>query len=207
MSAPSYFDNLAAAEKLRVEALSWAGTPFAQFYPQEWEAAKEAGIAAGMPPEAFTPKGPGGGIDCIGLTGKIFANCGATKDYIFPREPADYQTSLDGEKVLDWLRGKALDPLSPEIAALFTELEIPEAVTDPKAATPRDVFKPGDLLVMRHGSLFHLPIIYDNDLHLVNCLPRLGVTYGTIQDSTFLVHHGPDGPSRRLVAVFRLKPR
>ena len=187
MNVPSYFDDPAAAKKLAAEALSWVGTPFREYYQQDIE-------------EHFPDvdlKGMGGGIDCIGLNQEIFHRCGATEKFIFPRESGDYQSHMTGEKILDWFRGKADDPQSRKLADMFVELEIPEVVKDPDADTPRDFFKPGDILVMQHGSLFHLPLIYDDDLHFVNALPRMGVTEGTIQDSSYSVH---------LVAAFRLRP-
>ena len=185
MSEPSYFDDKANAKALYDEARSWIGTPFREFYQQN--------IDVGV-----RMKGIGGGIDCIGLIQQILYAVGATDHFVFKREAADYQSHQLGEKVLDWLRGKVDDPQSKKLAAIFVELQIPDAVTEPTAITPRDFFKPGDICVLKHGSLFHMPIIIDDDLHFVNSLPRLGVIEGTIQDSTY---------SRHLVAVFRLKPR
>ena len=195
MSGPaSYFDDSRAALALRQEALSWLGTPFREYYQEELatlrrEFPKEMGI---------DPKGPGGGIDCIGLLQEIFVRIGASEQFLFKRDPSDYQSHQTGEKILDWLRGKADDPQSKRLKEILVELEIPKAVTDPLAETPRDFFAPGDILVMQHGSLFHLPVIYDDDLHFVNALPRRGVIEGTIQDSSYNQH---------LVAVFRLKPK
>ena len=182
---PSYFDNPLAARKLREEALSWIGTPFREYYQQE------------VPAETDL-KGMGGGIDCIGLVQEIMLRTGATDKFIFARAPSDYQSHQLGFKLLDWVRGKDDDPLSKQLAEIFVELEIPEIIADPKAETPRDFFKPGDILVMQRGSLFHMPIIYDDDLNFVNAIPRRGVVEGTIQDSTY---------SKHLVAVFRLKPQ
>jgi cell wall-associated NlpC family hydrolase len=182
---PSYFDHPLAARKLREEALSWIGTPFREYYQQDTE-------------EPIDLKGMGGGIDCIGLVQEIMLRCQATDKFIFARESSDYQSHSTGDKILDWLRGKADDPQSKKLAVMFAELEIPDAVKDPKAVTPRDFFKPGDILVMKRGSLFHMPIIYDDDLNFVNAIPRRGVVEGTIQDSTY---------SRHLVGVFRLKPK
>jgi len=182
--AASYFDDLEAAKKLREEALSWVGTPFREYYQENIQHDRDV-------------KGLRGGIDCIGLAQQIFSRIGATDLFVFPRMAADYQSHQTGEKVLDWLRGKVDDPQSKLLAGILVELEIPEVVKDPDAETPRDFFKPGDLLVMQRGSLFHMPIIYDDDLHFVNALPRLGVTEGTVQDSTYSVH---------LVAAFRLRP-
>jgi hypothetical protein len=178
----SYFDDKAQAKALYDEARSWLGTPFRQYYQQ-------AGVFREL-------KGIGGGIDCVGLAQEIMSRIGATERFVFTRMPADYQPHQSGEKILDWFRGKTDDPQSKRLAELFVELQIPDSVTDPDAVTPRDFFKPGDICVLKHGSLFHLPIIIDDHLHFVNALPRAGVIQGTIQDSTY---------SRHLVAVFRLK--
>jgi hypothetical protein len=193
MNEPSYFDDPAAARALYKEARSWIGTPFRQYYQDEIEKQQEL-----HPEIIFDPKGIGGGIDCIGLLQEIFLRVGASDKFVFKREPADYQSHQLGEKVLDWLRGKVDDPQSKRLAALLVELAIPDAVIDPHAVTPRDFFKPGDICVMKHSSLFHLPVIIDDDLHFVNALPRMGVIAGTIQDATYNQH---------LVAVFRLKPK
>ena len=184
MSEPSYFDDEVAARTLRVEALSWLGTPFRQYYQQDVK-------------ETIDLKGQGGGIDCIGLVQQIYLRSGASEAFMFARVPADYQSHQTGEKVLNWLRGKADDVQSKKLAEMFVELDIPEAVLDPHAETPRDFFKPGDILVMQHGGLFHMPVMYDDDLHFVNAIPRRGVIEGTIQDSSY---------SNHLVAVFRLRP-
>jgi len=194
-SPPSYFDDPAHAEKLQAEALSWIGTPFREYYQDLVESGRAELAALGVDTSKMDVKG--GGIDCIGLDQEIFFRIGATRKWNFPRTPADYQSHQTGDKILDWLRGKADNPQSKLLCALFVELEIPEAVTDPRMECPRNFFKPGDLLAMRHGGLFHMPIIYDHDLHFVNAIPRRGVVRGTIQDSTYANH---------LVAVFRLKP-
>jgi hypothetical protein len=73
-------------------------------------------------------------------------------------------------------------------ARSWSSWKFPTRVTDPHADTPRDFFKPGDILVMRHGALFHMPVIVDNDLHFVNAIPRMGVIEGTIQDSSYSSH-------------------
>jgi hypothetical protein len=181
----SYFDDPDAAAAFKKEALSWIGTPFRQYYQQNLEAHVDV-------------KGPTGGIDCIGLVQEIFLRSGASEAFVFARDPADYQSHQLGEKVLDYFRGKIEDPQSKRLAEILVELEIPKDVTDPNAVTPRDFFKVGDVLILKHGSLFHMPVIIDDDLTIVNALPRLGVTEGTIQDSTF---------SKHLVAAFRMKPK
>ena len=177
-----FFDDPNSAARLKAEALSWLGTPFREVY-----------FADAIPPNV---KGIGGGIDCVGLVQSIMHRIGATQEFFFSRSPADYQPHQSGEKILDWLRGKIDDPQSKRLGQLLVELEIPDAVRDAFALTPRDFFKPGDICVLRHGSLFHMPVIVDDDLHFVNALPRAGVIEGTIQDSTYSVH---------LVAVFRVR--
>jgi hypothetical protein len=186
----SYFDDEAAAEKLREEALKWVGAPFGEFYSKE-----EVDPNRPVPPR---PPDARGSVDCIGLLQEIFTRIGASEEFVFKRESADYQSHQLGDKVLQWLRGEMDDPQSKRLAEILTELEIPDAFNDPNAKAPRDFFKPGDILVMQHHGLFHLPVLIDRDLHFVNALPRLGVMEGTIQDATY---------RRYLVAAFRLKPK
>src|SRR5215469_1648792 len=187
MSEPSYFDNGKAALALRKEALSWLGTPFAECYVEEIPNMPEPDL-----------KGPTGAIDCISLVNEIFSRIGVSDRFVLKRSPADYQSHQTGEKNLNWLRGKAEDPQSKWLGSVLLELKIPDKVTQRDAETPRDFFKPGDILVLQHGSLFHMPVIYDDDLHFVNALPRRGVIEGTIQDFSY---------SQHLVAVFRVKPK
>lgn len=188
MSEPSYFDDPRKAKKLRDEARSWIGTRFSQYYQTDE-------LPEGFPEPDL--KGPSGGIDCVGLNQEIFFRSGATEKFIFARVAADYQVNQSGDKILKWLRGEVDDPQSARLRAMFTELKIPDDVKDRDAETPRDFFKTGDLLVMQHGGLFHLPLIIDEDLHFVNAVPRAGVIDGTIQDSSYSIH---------LVAAFRLRP-
>jgi len=180
MSVPSYFDEPDKAAALYREARSWLGTPFRECYHDF----------------STDVKGVNGGIDCVGLVQEIMRRSAGVEKFLFKREAADYQVHQTGDKILDWMRGKIDDPQSKRLAEILVELPIPDEVTDPDAVTPRDFFKPGDICVLRHGSLFHMPIIFDDDLHFVNALPRMGVIEGTIQDSTYSIH---------LVAVFRLK--
>ena len=130
----------------------------------------------------------GGGIDCIGLVQEIYV-AGRRDRQIrfcpcFRRLPVALRwatrswTGCAGRWTIRRVKPRG-NPL---------ELEIPEDFKDPQAATPRDFFKPGDILVMKHGSLFHMPLIYDDDLHFVNAIPRRGVTEGTIQDTTSTQH-------------------
>jgi hypothetical protein len=193
MSEPSYFDDPEKAAALNKEARSWIDTPFMEYYQQRVEE-----FRAQHPEITVDPKGRSGGIDCVGLVQEMFLRIGAFDKFVFERESADYQSHRLGDKVLDWIRGKIDDPQSKRLSEILVELEIPDAVKDPDAVTPRDFFKPGDICVMQRGSLFHIPVIIDDDLHFVNALPRIGVVEGTIQDSSFNQH---------LVAVFRRKPK
>jgi len=52
----------------------------------------------------------------------------------------------------------------------LVELDVPDIVKERHAVTRRNFFKPGDILVMRHGGLFHMPVIYDHELHFVNAV-------------------------------------
>jgi hypothetical protein len=52
----------------------------------------------------------------------------------------------------------------------LVELDVPNIVNEPHAVKPRNFFKPSDILVMRHGGLFHMPVIYDHELHFVNAV-------------------------------------
>jgi len=183
VTEPSYFDDEEKAKALKAEARSWLGTPFRQYYQQS------LGRKVDL-------KGIGGGIDCVGLVQEIMARVGASEDFIIPRDPGDYQSHQTGEKVLDWLRGKIDDPQSKRLAEIMVEITLPAHFASTQGIMPCDFFKPGDVCVLRHGSLFHLPIIIDHELRFVNALPRVGVIEGTMQDSTFSSH---------LVAVFRLR--
>jgi cell wall-associated NlpC family hydrolase len=193
----SYFDNPRAAIKLRNEAMSWIGTPFRPYYQNDLEAGRAELEKLGIDIKCLDIKGPGGGIDCVGLLSEIFYRIEATPRWNFPRQSADYQSHQTGDKILNWMRGKDDDPQSKLLASLFTELAIPEIIKEREAETPRAFFKPGDILALRHGGLFHMPLIYDDDLHFISSIPRHGVTEGTVQDSSYSIH---------LVAAFRLKP-
>jgi cell wall-associated NlpC family hydrolase len=186
MSEPSYFDDEAKTEALAKEALSWLNTPFRPYFQ--------------IPQKEGEPKQDtkGIGIDCVGLVQEVLARTGSMEDFLFPRTMADYQEHQMGDKILDWVRGNIDDPQSKRLKELFVELDIPAVFTDPDAESPMNFFKPGDVLVLKHGSLFHMPIIYDEYLHFVNAVPRMGVIEGTLQDSTFSIH---------LVAAFRLRPK
>jgi cell wall-associated NlpC family hydrolase len=190
---PSYFDDPLSAKKLYDEASSWIGTPFREYYEQDIEAGRKE-LAVLMPHFVIDVKGPAGGIDCIGFVQEVFYRIGAVDKFTFHRDPADYQSHQLGEKVLDWLRGKQDDNQSKLLAAILTEIELPGSDLP---EIPDNFCKPGDILVLRHGPLFHLPVIIDHARHFLNALPRLGVVQGTIQDHTF---------ARHLQAIFRMRP-
>jgi hypothetical protein len=163
-----FFEDSAHCAALLAEAESWIGTPFMPF---------------------SKAKGKFGGIDCVGLAEEIMRNVGASPEFHFPRTSADYQGHAFGDRILEYFRGTGPDPQSALVAARVVELLVidGEPVDDPM---------PGDLLVLRHGELFHLPIVIDSERHFVNALPRLGVVRGTLQDSTFKSH---------FIAMFRVR--
>jgi cell wall-associated NlpC family hydrolase len=177
-----FFSDPHRAAHLGVEAHSWDKTPF-----REWSKAK----------------GPGGGIDCVGLCEEIMLAVGAAPAFTFPRAEGDYQSHTIEEKILGYLRGHDKegnpidDPQSAILTARFAEVEVPEFEGNP----PPDFFMPGDLVLLRQGNpegtggLFHMPImVYGR--RFINCLPRIGVTWGTMQDSTF---------NRHFIAMFRAR--
>ncbi|MBA2585693.1 MAG: hypothetical protein H0U99_04340 [Chthoniobacterales bacterium] len=149
---------------------------------------REAESWIGTPFREFSKaKGAAGGVDCVGLCEEILRVAGAVDRFTFPRTSADYQGHAFGDRLLQWMRGEIDDPQSKVLKKRFVEF-------GPKDHT----YMPGDLLVLRHFELFHLPIIIDERRHFVNALPRLGVVRGTIQDSSYNAH---------LVAIFRAKAK
>ena len=129
VSPASYFDHPLRAQELAREALSWVGTPFAPFHADKIEAGRAQLKELGIPIEDLDVKGKSGGIDCVGLVSEIFTRIGATDKWMFPREPADYQSHQSGDKILDWLRGKADDPQSKHLSRFLLTWDS-EDVTD-----------------------------------------------------------------------------
>jgi cell wall-associated NlpC family hydrolase len=165
-----FFEDEQAVTLLRKEAASWMGTPFREF---------------------SSAKGRSGGVDCVGLAEALMVACGVIKPFTFPRIHADYQSHGTREKVLDYLRGKSKDSQSAQVAARFAEITIPEF----RDNLPSEILMPGDLLILRSGSLFHMPIVLEGR-RFIHCLRPAGVTEGNIHDTSF---------SRHLVALFRAR--
>lgn len=186
------FNDPTLCANLLTVADSWVGTPW---YPYS------------------RAKGAAGGIDCVGLVEEIMLEVGAAPEFSFPRTSADYDygspvaepgdasgtedIGLEG-KVLDYLRGNAkfedgdTVPASAALAAMCVEIDLPDLSGD----IPDDLFMPGDIVIMRHGGLFHLGVVLDDELHFISCLPRLRTRKSTLQDSTFKKH---------IVNLFRLQ--
>lgn len=174
MTRRFFFDDAEAVQRLRNAFAEWRGTPFRPF---------------------SRAKGEGGGIDCVGFAEELLHAAGAVEKFTFPRSSADYQgnAELRAAKVLRYLRGEIEDDAqSAELARRFAELELPvERVTNPNGL----LFQPGDLLVLQHGSMFHLPVTLDGR-RFAHCAYPNGVDEGNIHDPTF---------SRHLVAHFRAR--
>lgn len=168
-----HFEDAARVQALRSAAASWEKTPFAPF---------------------ANAKGPHGGIDCVGYGEALLAASGIG-DFNFPRTPQDYSRNVHNDKILNMLRGKHEDPQSAILAARFAEFPSGDdnAFTEPPMV--------GDLLVLKDGSdrtglgVWHLPIMLTHR-KFTHCAPRLGVSEGNIDDSTY---------RRLLVAHFRAR--
>jgi|SRR5581483_1005132 len=174
-----FFQNPAAVATLREEAASWLGTPFFEF---------------------SCAKGKGGGIDCIGLAEQLMIASGVCAAFHFPRTHAGYQCHGTRLEVLRWMRGHASSPDDPSVAArsrrlaeIFAEIALPRFTL----AAPTRVLMPGDLLILRSGSQFHMPIILDGP-RFIHCMRPAGVAYGSLHDSSFLRH---------LIAMFRARAK
>jgi len=173
-----FFEDLEAVDRLRREAKEWLfpPTPFRKF---------------------SRAKGRGGGVDCVGLAEALMIAAGVLKEneFIFPRSDADYSSAATVPKVLRYLRGHEWrDSQSAKLARIFAEIPMGFKTTvNPPAA----LFVPGDLLILRNGGVFHVPVIIEGR-HFVNAIPEVGVREGNIHDPTF---------SQYLIALFRAKAR
>lgn len=190
-----FFSDADAVQRLCNAAAQLEGTPFRKF---------------------SDAPGRTGGIDCIGAARYLMREAGAIRDFDFPRTDADYENHAFGDRFLTYMRGEALvmssegetptkhgkledsstsvgmtegavDPASAYLHERFAEIETP----DLREANPRaGAVMPGDLIVLQHQQLVHLPIVLNDELpfEIISALPRLGVRIGTLQDTTFRQH-------------------
>ena len=166
-----HFENPEHVEQLRAEAKSWLGTPFFPF---------------------SRAKGPGGGIDCVGLAEALMIASGvfAPNEFRFPRRASDYQSNSTENKILEYLRGQIWrDPQSGRLAHIFSEIQLPES----KSNIDQRLFMPGDILVMKRGrvaagAMFHMPIVLGG-LTFIDAHSRTGVSEGHLHDPTFSDHY------------------
>lgn len=173
-----FFDDATAVQKLRTEAVGpdgksgWLDTPYFKF---------------------SCVKGRDGGVDCAGLPRPLFVAAGLGASYLdagllfeFQRTSADYQSHRTMFRILRLLRGEmaAVDPQSAALAEIFAELELPK---ESLCNLPPERFMPGDLLVLRQGGQFHLPIVLDGRV-FIHCFSPGGVQLGDIHDPTFSKH-------------------
>lgn len=160
-----YFEDAEAVQRLRKAAAEWLGTPFRPF---------------------SRAIGSDGGIDCVGLAEELMVAAGAVRagDFAFARSAADYQSARLELRVLKVLRGQAADdPQSRRLAAIFTELRLP---ADRENIHPA-IFMPGDLIVLRQGGQFHIPVML-GDRQFVHCSAHSRVAYGDLHDPTYSQH-------------------
>lgn len=175
-----FFSDPAHVAALHAAIAETTGTPFAQF---------------GRVP------GRGAGLDCVGFVEYVFtrAGVGQGRAFSFTRTAADYQTARAYLRILHMLRGQHRlggsgrkehdDPQSKALAEIFAEIPLP---SETRNLNP-EIFLPGDLAVLRHGGMFHLPIMIGGR-NFVHCARPMGVAAGNIHDPTY---------SDYLVALFR----
>ena len=182
----SFFDDPEALQRLRDAAAIWDRTPF-----------REHGRVKGL----------GGGIDCVGYVEELMIAAGVAErgDLSFARTDADYQSHRTWLRILDYLRGKVTDdPQSARLAAIFEEIMLP-APQGPSTNgrplrwenPPLELFKPGDLLVLRDEGQIHLPVIL-RGRKFTHCMRPNGVDEGSIHDTSF---------SNHFIAMFRARAR
>jgi hypothetical protein len=161
-----FFSDPAAVQRLSNAAAEWMYTPFRPF---------------------SRAKGRDGGIDCVGLCEVLMVAAGVAceGDFTFARHSSDYQAHRTELKVLKYLRGQLPEDesQSTRLAKLFVEIRLPEDHANMNPA----IFMPGDLLVLRQGGMFHLPVLI-NPPFFVHCLRPLGVSQGVLGDTTFSQH-------------------
>jgi hypothetical protein len=147
---------------------------------------------------------PGGGFDCLGLNEYVLAKAGVGqgRQFSFTRTPADYQTARGYLRILHMLRGRDEDPQAKALAEIFAEIPLPIPQGPTAAGKPVtwhnpdvSLFMPGDLGVLRHGGMFHLPL-FTRGRDFVHCVKPIGVADGNIHDPTY---------SKYLVALFRAR--
>lgn len=160
-----YFENPEPRQRLCNAVAEWYRTPFRPF---------------------SRVKGSDGGVDCIGLVEELMIAAGVVQrgDFAFARNAADYQSNRLEARVLKMLRGEYSDDAqSQRLASIFTELRLPD---DRNNLYPA-IFMPGDLLVLRSGGQFHMPVILDSPW-FVHCASPMGVDLGHLHDTTYSQH-------------------
>jgi len=170
-----FFEDQDRVTLLHKEAAEWIGTPFRKF---------------------SRAKGPGGGVDCVGLCEALMIAAGLIRenDFLFPRESADYQGHSPARKILKYLRGKEWrDEQSTKLARMFAEIELPPETGN---LNP-EIFLAGDIVVLQKEGQFHLPVILEGR-RFINAVPWIGVSEGDMHDPTFSTH---------IAALFRARSK
>lgn len=167
-----FFENPEAVIKLRKSVGAWKGTPFRQF---------------------SRAKGASGGVDCVGWCEALMQETGVIgqSEFIIPRLAGDYSHAMAMPRVLRYFRGEIDDdPQSLELSKIFSELDVD------KDKLRADDFLPGDIVVWRKASQFHVGVV-SNGFEFVY-VATAGVGEGTLQDAAL---------KQYLVAAFRARAR
>jgi hypothetical protein len=126
--------------------------------------------------------------DCIGCAKYLLVRAGAIANVQISRDTdADYENHAFGDRFLQWMRGETDNDVSRYLHERFAEIRMP----DLREMNPvRWLVMPGDLIVLQHKQLVHLPIVLNDQLpfDIISALPRIGVKIGTLQDTTFRQH-------------------
>jgi hypothetical protein len=145
-----------------------------------------------------------GGLDCVSFVEYVFtaAGVGQGREFTFLRTSADYQTARTYLRILHMLRGQDGDPQSKWLSEIFAEVPLPipqgalpTGETMPWLNPDSTLFVPGDLAILRHGGMFHLPVM-TRGRHFVDCVKGKGVDDGNMHDPTY---------SNHLIALFRAR--
>lgn len=182
-----FFDDPEARERLKAIALECEGTPFRKF---------------GLFP------GSGGGFDCVGFLEYAMAKIGVVQpgDFEFARDDKDYSSANTMRRVIRYLRGQGRsptgthDPQSKNLAAIFAPVPIFRTLRARHSGPVNidaSLFMAGDILVLRSGGQFHLPLMIEGRRFL-SAIPLHGVRAGNIHDTTYAFH---------IAALFRARAK
>lgn len=175
-----HFEDPVAAAALLAAARDWSGL----------DPVTGARVRATTPFKRFGEiKGPDGGADCVGYFKGLMIDAGLphAREFLFARRDRDYSPHVV-TRVLAYFRGEiAEDPQSQRIAAMFAEIPLGDEPLETIQSVPVIV---GDAIVLKDGNgLFHLLTIVDpENLGFTQCVAKLGVSGGRVDDPTYSDH-------------------